>query len=141
MRFPHSGPPALHGGSKANHGKHDFDMPALTRIVSGDEHDEEEDKRREEWLSKKRPDLRMRHLSEGAEPESPCADEDEEEIVEVMGHTVLDVQETKVIGVELEGEQYTPKPYKERHGRAGYQKGENGVWSKPRDGPLILHNV
>ena len=138
MRFPHSGPPALHGGHKGKLGKHEADMPSLTKIVSGDDRDEEEEmlRRREEWLSKKRPDTRMRHLSEGETP-----DDEEEELVEVMGNTVLHVQETPVIGMELEGEQYTPKPYKERHGRAGYQKGENGVWTKPRDGPHVLHNV
>ena len=139
MRFPHSGPPALHGGQKAKEGKRLHDMPALTRIQSGDERDDEDEyqqQRREEWLSKIRPDVRMRQLSEG-----PVTPEDEEENVEVVGHAVQDIGGTPIIGAELEGEQYAPKPYKDRHGRAGFHKAENGVWTKPREGPYILHNV
>ncbi|ETN42377.1 uncharacterized protein HMPREF1541_01531 [Cyphellophora europaea CBS 101466] len=121
-RLPHSGPPALHVAVKADN----RDMPALSRIMSGDERDEEDERLerdREEWLRKK-ADVTMRKVTERD------GDSDEDEPPTTDGQ-LLEVDGTRLIGVRMEGQAYTPKPVKLRHGvGAGWSKDSAGVWRR-----------
>lgn len=123
-RLPHSGPPALHATQKDNN----RDMPMLTRIVSGDEQDEEDErlqKNRDDWLRKK-TEMTMRRVAEG----NDSTDSDEEEITEMADAEVLEVDGTRLIGAKLDGEAYTPKPSKPRRGLgAGWSNG-SGAWTR-----------
>ncbi|RMZ87279.1 hypothetical protein DV736_g5491, partial [Chaetothyriales sp. CBS 134916] len=138
MRYPHSGPPAIHSGHKEKVGKHNADMPALARIVSGDEVDDEEEymkQHRDDWKRRTRLDERMRQLSEG--PPS-----DDETLTDLMDGTGLnDIQDTPTSGVDVEGEKFSPKHRERKSGYVGYKRDRNGVWTKERNGPYILHNV
>lgn len=120
-RLPHSGPPSLQATQK----DHNRDLPMLTRIISGDEHDDEDEhlqRNRDDWL-KKKPEMRMRSLSEGD-------DSGEEELTPMADGEVLDVDGTRVIGVQLDGDAYTPKPSKARRGLgAGWSNG-SGTWTR-----------
>ncbi|RMD39738.1 hypothetical protein DV735_g5381, partial [Chaetothyriales sp. CBS 134920] len=139
MRYPHSGPPALHGGHKEKVGKHDADMPALARIVSGDEVDDEEEsmrRHRDDWRRRTKPDARMRQLSEGR------ILSDAETVTNLMDDATLDdIHDTSTTEAELEGEKFQPKHHAPKGAYVGYKRDRNGVWTKERSGPYILHNV
>lgn len=120
-RLPHSGPPAL----QASHKDHNRDLPMLTRIISGDEHDEEDERlqrNRDDWL-KRKPEMAMRSVAEGD-------DSGEEETTTVVDGQVLEIDGTRVIGVQLDGDAYTPKPSKAHRGLgAGWSNG-SGAWTR-----------
>ena len=156
MRFPHSGPPSLKNtgkGSFHRKGKKgadvEMDMPALERIVSGDDNDEESERAqrgREEWIQR-RNEAAMRRftVAEGME-----ADEDGSErgSVSKMGSwedveaTPEEMAEGKVmrvdgrkgsefIGVELDGEAYTPRVRPKGGIGGGFRRDENtGKWTR-----------
>jgi hypothetical protein len=154
FRFPHSGPPSIHHTAKGHfHRKGrsgeevEADMPELTRIVSGDDRDDEDDRAqrdREAWVMK-RNDAAMRRFTLVEGPDG----EDEEgrasrnaslaksvgEAVgedEKLGGKVLNVDGTSVIGVELEGDAYTPKAKSRSHGGLGHgwHRNETGKWTR-----------
>lgn len=155
MRFPHSGPPALHGGQRQSKKKRDTDMPALTRIVSHDEKDDEEEywqSHREDWQQRKAPDVCMRRLTEDSNMTPPLSrsasaslvnsptnsDDEQETILAERLQQTMEVQDVKLVGADLNGEQYNPKPRKEKNGRPGYTRDQSGRWVKQRDGGNIL---
>ena len=120
-RLPHSGPPALHVTQK----DHNRDLPMLTRIVSGDERDEEDERlqrNRDDWLQKK-TEMTMRRVVEGD-------DSSEEDDAAAVNGQVLEIDGTRLIGVELDGDAYTPKPSKPHTGLgAGWSNG-SGTWTR-----------
>lgn len=120
-RLPHSGPPALH----AHHLDDTRDMPLLSRIISGDEHDEEDEhlqKDRDTWVRKK-ANVTMRRVAEGDD-----SGEDQDEVV--LGE-IIHVDGTRLIGAPLDTAAYTPRPMKPRGGvGAGWAKNESGVWKR-----------
>jgi hypothetical protein len=142
IRFPHSGPPALKGGEKGSmhrKGKKGVDvtadMPALTRIVSGDENDEEEDRARlgrEDWV-RRRDDAAMRGFTvaegvgEDEDDEEGSGSEEEER---VQGK-VMEVEGTRVIGAELEGDAYAPRAKTKGPGIGiAWRRREDGKWTR-----------
>lgn len=141
-RFPHSGPPALHGGEQGHiHRKGrkgsdvNVDMPLLTRIVSGDERDEEEDRARlgrEAWVTK-RKDAEMRRftVAEGMgveEGESGSGDEEREG--EFVEGKVMVVEGTRLIGAEVEGDAHTPRAKAKGGIGHGWRRGDTGKWTR-----------
>jgi hypothetical protein len=149
FRFPHSGKPSLHKGARGEYtrkgrsGEHvEIDMPALTRIVSGDDHDEEDERAqrgREEWIMKKN-DAAMRRfiMAEGMEPgeddesrDSTSLSENTSPGEELADGKVMKVQGTKVIGVELEGDAYTPRVKPKGGIGYGWKRDEKGNWTRP----------
>lgn len=117
-RLPHSGPPALH----ATHKDNTRDLPLLTRIVSGDERDEEDERLqrdREEWLMKK-ADVTMRRVAEGD-------DSSGEESVDFARGEVVQIAGTRLVGAALDGH----KPVKMHTGiGAGWTKNDAGMWTR-----------
>lgn len=94
-------------------------MPLLTRIASGDEYDEEDERLqrdREEWLRKK-ADVTMRRVAEGDDSSS-------EESVHVPSGQVVEIAGTRVVGAVLDGH----KPAR-LHGLA-WTKNEAGMWTR-----------
>jgi hypothetical protein len=137
MRFPHSGAPALHGGSKGNLQRKGrsgenvpLDMPSLTRIISGDERDDEEDRARQErelWVLK-RENAEMRRFTV-AEGEGDSEEEEETEEVKIGG-TVIEVKGTKMIGMELT-DTSMPTRQKPKSGMgAGWRRDDTGKWTR-----------
>jgi hypothetical protein len=120
-RLPHSGPPALHASVK----DHNRDLPALTRIVSGDERDEEDERQarlRNEW-SQKKANVTMAKLAEGEDSSGDDQDSHTSHVVEVDGH--------RLVGVQLDTTAYSPKAAKSRRGfGGGWSKSETGVWTR-----------
>ena len=152
MRFPHSGPPALkqstkgHFNRKGRSGEEvEADMPALTRIISGDENDEESERaaqwRREEWV-RKRNEAAMRKFSvaegsdEGSERGSVSRQGSWKDILtpeelaegEVLG--IDGIEGLSFVGAELEGDAYTPRSKAKGGMGAGWKRGENGKWTR-----------
>ena len=133
MRFPHSGAPALLGSHRAGKdlrsGHKDADMPELTRIQSGDENDEEDERRRkdrENWLSRQQSGKLMKRVIERKESATGEIEEVVEEVPEDS------VQETEggihFIGADIQSDpKYQPKTYKNKQGLgAGWAKQANG---------------
>lgn len=145
-RFPHSGPPAIHGGNKGHmHRKGrkgsevDIDMPYLTRIISGDENDEEEDRARlgrEAWVDKrKNAEMRRFTVAEGMDVEEreggsesgSGSDQKEGEFVEGK---VMMVEGTSVIGAKLDEDALTPRAKTKTGIGHGWKRDESGKWTR-----------
>jgi hypothetical protein len=133
MRFPHSGAPALHGGSKGSLTRKGrsgenvpLDMPSLTRIISGDERDDEEDRarlERETWVLK-RENAEMRRFTV-AEGEGESEDEEIK-----IGGKVIEVEGTKMIGMDL-NDASIPTRQKPKGGMgAGWRRDDAGKWTR-----------
>jgi hypothetical protein len=120
-RHPHSGPPALHASVK----DHDRDLPALTRIISGDERDEEDERQarlRTEWLQKK-ANVTMRKLAEGEDSSGDDEELHASHVIEVDGH--------RLVGVQLDTTTFSSKTGRSRRGfGGGWTKGESGIWTR-----------
>lgn len=128
MRFPHSGPPSTH----SHHKRGKADMPELTRIVSGDENDEEEERvriGREEWLSRQSSGV-MKQVIERKESETG---EIEEIVHEVPEHSIEETADgVRLILADLNDEKYQPRQYKNKAGLgAGWGKADNRNWTRP----------
>ncbi len=146
LRFPHSGPPSKHTGKGTFHRKGkkgadvETDTPTLTRIVSGDERDEESERQREEWV-RKRNDAAMRRftMAEGTEYEEGsergsvdrqrAGDDAGLSPEEMADGKVMRVEGTNFIGVELEGEAYTPRAKPKGGLGVRWKRGEGGKWT------------
>ncbi|RMZ78876.1 hypothetical protein DV738_g3565, partial [Chaetothyriales sp. CBS 135597] len=140
MRYPHSGPPAIHGGHKEKVRKHEADMPALARIVSGDEVDDEEEsmkQRMDAWQRTTRSDEWSRKFSEGR-----SLSDDDTLTDSIDGAALQDARgPSTTTDVTLEREKFQPKHHAPKNAYVGYKRDRNGVWTKERSGPYILHNV
>ena len=135
MRHPHSGPPAIYApADKA-------ELPVLTRIISGDEADEQDEweRMRQEWKQRQAPGVAMLQVIEGetmgGDQSGNTSPQKEERIkMEVSTPKIIDREGTRllsVVDISLNGEEYQPRP--ERHhtpigGR--WKKDENGVWKR-----------
>jgi hypothetical protein len=120
-RLPHSGPPALHSQHKDNI----RDMPLLTRIVSGDERDEEDErlqKGREEWLRKK-ADVTMRRVAE-------VDDSSGEESVDMASGEIVQIAGTRIVGAALDVDTLSHKTRAHPGIGAGWTKNDIGVWTR-----------
>lgn len=139
MRFPHSGAPALHGGNKGSLQRRGrsgenvpLDMPNLSRIISGDERDDEEDRARqdrEQWVSR-RENAEMRRFTVAEGMASEDSENESEEAEEKVGGQVMEVEGTRLIGMELEGDEYTPRAKPKGGMGAGWKRNESGKWTR-----------
>ena len=145
-RFPHSGPPSKHAGKAQFHRKGkkganvEMDMPSLTRIASGDERDEESERQREEWVEKRNAAAMRRFtMAEGMEEGSERGSigsvsrqgswEDAEPTPEEIAEgKIMKVGGTNFIGVELEGDAYTPRAKPKAGLGVRWKRDEGGRW-------------
>lgn len=150
MRRPHSGSPALTKGRVVKVSSDD--MPALTRIISGDEADEQDEweQLREEWRARKIPDPEMVQVPEG---EAIGGTEETttfsssattpEEIPEGINHTSAAVPAAQVVeregvgipsavqGVLSDSEDMRPRPERKHTPIGGrWRKDDKGVWKR-----------
>ena len=127
-----------------------MDMPALERIMSGDDNDDEKSERaqrgREEWIQR-RNEAAMRRftMAEGMEADEEGSErgsvsrmgswEDVEATSEEMAEgKVMRVdgrRGSEFIGVELDGEAYTPKARPKAGMGGGWKRDEKtGKWTR-----------
>lgn len=115
MRHPHSGPPALPLRGTT-------ELPALTRIVSGDEEDEwDHERKRADWEKRKVPEVEKvveeRH------------GEEERAGVEVGGVENSKPRRRSLLDVEIRGGEGA-KPQRRRSVLGGWAKDGRGVWHR-----------
>ncbi|KIW89072.1 uncharacterized protein Z519_10557 [Cladophialophora bantiana CBS 173.52] len=131
IRRPHSGPPSLHG----IHNKPE--LPALTRIISGDEADEpdEREKMRYEWRQRKVPTLET-NIIEGEVLDNQVsgqltpAKKDKKNIGTPPSE--LDQQDVRILSVATVSDgEYQPRPARVHIPIGGrWKRDENGVWKR-----------
>lgn len=138
MRHPHSGPPSL---SAARHIQ--ADMPALTRIVSGDEADEPDDweQLRHEWRARQAPGMEMMQVLEGEALDNnsrstsgtTTPNEDGREL-RLVSKEVVDkdgVRVTTVAEPVSPTASFRPRPERRQTPIGGrWRKDEKGVWKR-----------
>ena len=145
-RFPHSGPPSKRAGKGQFHRKGkkgvdvEMDLPSLTRIVSGDEKDEESERQREEWVMKRNAAAMRRFtvaegMEDGIERGSVGSvsrqgswDHAEPTSEEVAEGKVMKVEGTNFVGVELEGDAYTPRAKPKAGLGVRWKRDDEGRW-------------
>lgn len=132
MRHPHSGSPAVFAMTDK------LDMPVLTRIISGDEADEQDEweRMRAEWTQKQIPGPSMTRVIEGEPGESGCTTPEEEPTagVDIPPSTIVERESVRLVAAQdrrLHGDEYEPRP--ERHhtpigGR--WKRDEHGAWKR-----------
>ncbi|KIW28496.1 uncharacterized protein PV07_08155 [Cladophialophora immunda] len=132
MRRPHSGSPSLHAA------RNKTDMPALTRIISGDEADEpdEWEKMRDEWRQRKIPTLDTQIiegqvLDSQVSGQSTPAEKDSKEAL-TPPPQITELQATRILSTTTIGDdEYQPRPARTHTPIGGrWKKDEKGVWKR-----------
>ncbi|KIY02642.1 uncharacterized protein Z520_01107 [Fonsecaea multimorphosa CBS 102226] len=128
MRHPHSGSPALHAA------RNKTDLPALTRIISGDEADEpdEWEKMRDQWRQRKVPTLDTQIiegqvLGNQSSGQSTPAEKGTE--VETSPPQVTEPRGSRTLSAT--DDEYQPRPARTHTPIGGrWKKDEKGVWKR-----------
>ncbi|OAP59007.1 hypothetical protein AYL99_06304 [Fonsecaea erecta] len=133
MRHPHSGSPSLHAA------RNKADLPALTRIISGDEADEpdEWEKMRDEWRQRKVPTLDTQ-IIEGQVLDTRCSGPSTPTEKDMKEPETPPPQATEPRGTRIPSvttttgdADYQPRPARTHTPIGGrWKKDEKGVWKR-----------
>jgi hypothetical protein len=120
-RLPHSGPPALHTAHKVK----ERDMPLLTRIISMDEQDDEEEglrQHRDDWLVK-RGNASMEKVRE-------ITSSTDDDVVEVLNGQVVEINLTPESSSESRPALRQSRSANARTHFGVWNRNEAGVWTR-----------